>query len=123
MSIKYLSIPLLILTVSAGCTRDRLSSMDIAETPPYWQSQSQLAQNQLEEMRAFHENESAKMSEDILVFRNGKTERLAATGRELPPPQEKSEKMANRSTKWTSWFKKKNKEDAPLVSETNKNVR
>ena len=123
MPIKYLSIPLLILAVSAGCTRDRLASMDIAETPPYWQSQSQLTQNQLEEMRTFHENESAKMSEELYVFRNGKMEHLAATGKELKNEQENSKKPAYRNSKWTSWFKKEHKEDVPLVSETNKSMR
>ena len=111
MSIKYLLIPLLMFALSAGCTRDRVPPPDIAKVPPYWQSQSQLEQNQLQEMRTFHEKESAKMSEELLVFRNGKTERLAATGKELKNEQEDSKKPADRSAKWTSWFKKK---DSPL---------
>jgi hypothetical protein len=128
MSVRYLFIPFLIFAVSAaGCTRDRLSSADVAVVPPYWQSQSQLAQSQFEEMRKFHEKESAKMSEDIHTFRNSKTERLAATGKEMKNDQQQQEnrpKPPALTKTWASWFKKKdNNDNAPLVSTTSHNVR
>ena len=89
---------------------DRLKAPDLAETPPYLQSQEQLAQAQLEEMRAFHEKESAKMLEDVRVFRNGEMERLTRAGKELEKEkrwQEDYEKTLERREKWSSWFTKK----------------
>ena len=124
MSAKYLFAPLLIFAVSAGCTMDRTSSPNVMTVPPYLQSQNQLAQTQLAEMRVFHEKETSKMSEDMHIFQNREIERLAATGKELESrPPENPPTTHVQQGKWTNWFKKKNKDDAPLVSEASKNVR
>jgi hypothetical protein len=130
MSSKYLFIPCLLVIVSAGCTVLERQPPEVATAPPYWQSQSELAQDQLDEMRAFHDKESAKMMEEMHVFRNREMERLANAGKELERDkrwQEDYEKTLQRREKWTSWFKKKNKEedrnDAPSVSGTSKTVR
>ena len=77
-------------------------------------------------MRAFHEKEADKISEDVHVFRNHEMERLAAAGKELErekPRQEVPQKMPEQRKQWASWFKKKDKNNTPLVSETNQNVR
>ena len=92
---------------------DWQKASNLAEAPPYLQPQDQLVQNQLEEMRAFHEKESAKMLEDVRVFRNGEMERLALAGKALEKErrcQEDYEKTLERRAKWTSWFKKKQNE-------------
>ena len=129
MSSRYLYILILLFAVSAGCAMLDRKPPEVATTPPYLQSQSELAQDQLDEMRAFHDKESAKMSEEMHVFRNREIERLAETGKELERDkrwQEDYERTLQRREKWTSWFKKKNKEDksdAPSVSGTSKTVR
>ena len=113
---------------------DRQQQPNVAETPPYLQPQSELAQSQLAEMRAFHEKESAKMAEDLRIIRNGEMERLAATSKELEKNQRRQEdydRTLDRREKQTSWFKKSEKKDnndsAPKVSSrigsTNQNVR
>ena len=128
MSSKYLFVLLLTLVLSAGCSILDRSSPNVATTPPYWQPHGQHAQSQFDEMRAFHEKESAKMLEDMHVFRNREMERLAKAGKELEidkREQEDYEKTLERREKWTSWFNKKGKEstpEAPLVSETNNAV-
>jgi hypothetical protein len=126
MSSKYLFLSLLFV-VSAGCTMLDRRPPNLESAPPYWQPESQrVVQNQLEEMRVFHDKESAKMSEDIHIFRNQEIERLASAGKELEKDklwQEDYEKTLKRREKWTSWFKKKDKEsisDAPLASGADK---
>jgi len=121
MSTKHIITLSLVLVVLAGCNlMDRQTPPNIAETPPYLQPRSELAQSQLAEMRAFHEKESAKMSEDIRVARNREMERLEAAGKELEQERlwkEDYEKTQERRSKWTSWFKKTGKKtDAPMVS-------
>ena len=129
MSSKYLFTLLQILILSVGCSLLDRSSPNVATTPPYWQPQGDHAQSQLNELRAFHDKESAKMSDDVHVFRNREMERLAHTGKELEIDQrgqDDHEKNMERREKWTSWFPKKNKKsenDEPLVSETSKTVR
>jgi hypothetical protein len=107
---------LLLFVVSAGCTILDRRPPNLESAPPYWQPESQrVVQNQLEEMRVFHDKESAKMSEDIHVFRNREMERLAKAGKELEKDklwQEDYEKTIERREKWASWFKKKNKEES-----------
>ena len=138
MSIKCLSISLLILVMTAGCHMlDQQSPPDVRTAPPYWQSQHQLAKSQLAEMHAFHDKESAQISEDINRFHNHEIERLQAAGKELEKdkPQQKNEVKTQepgekgQSEKW-NWFKKKNKEtkiETSAVSsrpdDTNRNVR
>jgi len=116
MPIKYLFTLLSVLALSAGCNlMDRPQPPNIAETPPYWQPRSELANSQLAEMRAFHERESAKISEDMRVARNREMDRLAAAGKELERNQrwqEDYEKTQERRANWMSWFRKTNK-DAP----------
>jgi len=113
---KYSFILLLMFTVSAGCNMlDRQPLPNVTTAPPYWQSQNQrqLAESQLEEMRAFHEKESAKISEDVHVFRNHEMARLEHAGKELEKDklwQEDYEKTVERRKKWTSWFKSQPKE-------------
>ena len=138
MSAKYFFILLSVFAVSVGCNlMDRQPSPNVAETPPYLQPRSGQAQSQLAEMRAFHEKESAKMSEDMRVARSREMERLETVGKELERDQrwqedyertlERREKQGN----WTSWFKKTDKNDkkqpAPVVSSrignTKQNVR
>ena len=124
MSIKHLFTLLLVFVVSAGCNlMDRQQSPNVAETPPYLQPQSELARSQLADMRAFHEKESAKMSEDIRVARNREMERLEVAGKELERDkfwQEDYEKTQERRAKWTSWFTRTNTNDkkntSPVVS-------
>jgi hypothetical protein len=125
---KYLFLSLLFV-VSAGCTMLDRRPPNLESAPPYWQPESQRVQSQLEEMRVFHDKESAKLSEDIHVFRNREMDRLASAGKEVEKDklwQEDYKKTIERREKWTSWFKKKNKEnknDAPVASGTNKIVR
>ena len=135
MPTKYLFTLLLIFAVSAGCNLlDRQGPPNVAETPPYLQPRNELAQSQLAEMRAFHEKESAQMSEGMRATHNQEMARLEAAGKELEKDkrwQEDYEKTQERREKWTTWFKKKDKNDtksaAPVmssrISSTNKNVR
>jgi len=126
MSIKHLFTLLLVAALSAGCNlMDGHQPPNIAETPPYWQPRSELAkgQGQLAEMRALHEKESAKISEEMRVARNREMGRLAAAGQELERNQrwqEGYEKTQERRASWTSWFRRTNndQQDAapPLVS-------
>jgi len=88
---------------------DRQPLPDIAETPPYLQQRNEPAQNQLAEMRAFHENESARMSKEMHLVHNAEMERLGAAGKALERDyhwQEDYQKAQERRAKWTSWFKK-----------------
>jgi hypothetical protein len=97
---------------------ERFPSANVATTPPYWQSQNQQSQNQLAEMRAFHEQESAKMTEDMHHFRNHEVERLQAAGKELEREQvtqKASEKTPVQKEKW-SLFKKKDKDTPTVIS-------
>jgi hypothetical protein len=127
MSSKNLFL-LLMFVVSAGCTMLDRSPPDIEAAPPYLQSHSQRTQSQLDEMRVFHDKESAKMSEDMYIFRNREMERLVSTGKELEREklwQEDYEKTLERREKWTSWFKKKNKEskgDSSVANGANKTI-
>ena len=133
MSIRYLFILFLLFAVSAGCTILDRRPPAVATAPPYLQSQNELAQDQFDEMRAFHDKESAKMAEEMHVFRNREIERLAVAGKELEKDQrwqEDYEKTLQRREKWnwsfSGWFKKKtndNKSDAPSVSGVSKTVR
>ena len=131
--VKYFFVLLLVSTVSAGCNMlDRQATPNVTTPPPYWQSESerQLSESQLAEMRAFHEKESAKIADDMRVFRNHEMERLESAGKELEKDkqwQESYEKTLEQRKKWTSWFKSKPKEttnDTPSmkVSEVSKNV-
>jgi hypothetical protein len=127
MSSKYLFTLLLMLVVPSGCnTFERRQSPNIVAPPPYLQSQNQLVRDQLAEMRAFHEKESAKISEDMHIFHNQEIERLATAGKELEKDrlwQEDYKKTVERREKWSTWFKKKDKgtkNEAPSVSEANK---
>jgi hypothetical protein len=92
----------------AGCNLlDRSPPPSIETTPPYWQPQSQL-----EELRSFHEKESAKIADDMHVFRNHEMARLENAGKELEKDklwQEDYEKTLERRNKMTSWFKSKSK--------------
>ena len=112
---KHLFILLLIFATVVGCNLlDRQPAPNIKTTPPYWQSQ-----RQLEELRTFHEKESAKMSQEMHVVRNREMERLEAAGKELEKDklwQEDYEKTLERRAKWTGWFKKKDKTEAPAIS-------
>ena len=135
MPTKHLFTLLITIAVSAGCNLiDRQQPPNVSETPPYLLPQSEFTRSQLEDMRAFHEKESAKMSEDIRVARNREMERLAAVGKELDRDkhwQEDYEKTQERRAKWTSWFTRTNKNDpkaaTPVMSSrigsTSTNVR
>ena len=107
-----LFVLLLILAVSSGChLMDRQSPPNIAETPPYLQPQRDLAQSQqqLAEMRALHEKESARMSENLNTIQNREMERLTAASKELEREkrwQDDYEKTQKRRAKWMSWFTK-----------------
>ena len=126
MSTQHLfTLLLLVFTVSSGCNlMERQQSPNIAETPPYWQPKSEMAHSQLAGMRAFHEKESAKMSEDMHAARNREIERLEAVSKELEKDKrgkESYEKTLERREKWAGWFKmkdKNNKKDTalPMVS-------
>ena len=109
---KYL-FTLLIFVVLAGCNlMDQQQSPNITTAPPYLQPRSERVQSQLDEMRAFHEKESAAMSEEVYVVRNREMERLKVAGKELEKDrlwEEDCKKTQERRTKWTSWFKKKDK--------------
>jgi len=117
---KYFFFLLLMFSVSAGCTMlDRNQPPNVTTAPPYWQSESQrqLADRQLGEMRAFHEKESVKMTDDMHVFRNHEMERLESVGEELKKDklwQEDYEKTVEKRKKWTSWFKSKPKADTNI---------
>ena len=130
---NYFYALLLMSTLSAGCNMlDRQSPPNVTTAPPYWQSegQRQLAENQLEEMRAFHKKESANIADDVYVFRNHEMARLENAGKELEKDklwQEDYEKTLEQRKKLTSWFKSKSKEttgDTPAMrmSEAGKNV-
>jgi len=128
----YITAVFLMLVSATGCTLDSKPHANVATTPPYWQSQRQQSQNQLTEMRAFHEKESKKMTEDMHVFRNYEIERLEAAGKELQQEQivqKVPEQSPAKREKW-SLFKKKEKEpkiESPHVSSrfdsANSNVR
>jgi len=114
---KHLFV-LLLIFAAAGCNLlDRQPTPNIEMTPPYWQSQ-----RQLEELRTFHEKESAKMSkmsDEVHVVRNREMERLEAAGKELEKDklwQEDYDKTLERRAKMSSWFKKKDKNEAPAIS-------
>jgi len=134
MSKKHIFVLLLLLVTTAGCMLDRQQTPSVTTAPPYWQSQNQLAQSQVEDARAFHERESGALSEEMNVFRNREMERLAAAGKELekerdraekpPKPAEPAPVPAQREKwSWTNLFKKKNKADVQLVSEVSVDVR
>ena len=114
---KHLFILLFALVMTAGCNLlERQPPPNIETTPPYWQSQSQL-----EGLRSFHEQESAKMakmSDDVHIVRNREMERLEAAGKELEQEklwQEDYEKTVERREKWAGLFKKKNQDEAPMT--------
>jgi len=118
MYTKYLFALLLVFVVSAGCTlMDKQQSPSVAETPPYLQPRSGQTQNQLAELRAFHEKDSAKISEDLRVAHNREMAKLEAAGKELEREklwQEDYEKTQERRAKWmswTNWFKKGDKKE------------
>jgi len=122
---KYLFFALLTLLLASGCSLEKQPAPNVAEAPPYWLSQRERSQSQLTELRAFHEKESAEMSEDVHVFRNHEMERLAAAGKELEAEsrqQAHQKKQPEQQDKGIfSFFKKKRKddtEDAPSVSRT-----
>ena len=150
MSTKHFFVLLSLFVLTVGCKmQDRQESPNVATAPPYWQSHSQQAQNQLADMRAFHERESAKIAEEMHIFRNREMERLTAAGEELQREQnkkkieEKEERIvsqpeiiaeipeprtAESREKWSwtnpsSWFKKKERNGTPLVSEADRTMR
>jgi len=114
---------------------DQQQSPNIAETPPYWQPRSELVHSQqLAEMRAFHERESAKISEDMRVARNREMDRLATAGKALERDQrwqEDYEKTQERRANWMSWFRRSGnnapKDAAPpmasRIGATDQNIR
>ena len=121
---KHLFILIFAFVLATGCNLlERQPPPNIETTPPYWQPQSQL-----EGLRTFHEQESAKMakmSEDVHIVRNREMERLEAAGKELEQDklwQEDYEKTVERREKWAGLFKKKSQDDTPLVGETSKKV-
>ena len=84
MSIKHLFFLGLVLAISAGCSVvDRQSSPGVAETPPYLQPRSELAQSQLADMRAFHEKEFAKMAEDLQTVHSREIESIGTAGKDF----------------------------------------
>ena len=115
---KVFFVLIFFFATAAGCSLlDRQPPPNIETTPPYWQPQSQM-----EELRSFHDKESAKMSQlsnEVHIVRNREMERLEAASKELEKEQhwqEDYEKTVERREKWSGWFKKKNKNDAPLTS-------
>ena len=111
---KYCLAFLLPLVITGCSFLERQQTPNIATTPPYWQSQSQLA-----EMRAFHEKESAKMSEEVHIVRNREMERLETAGRELEKEQrwqESYERTVERRERWGNWFSRRNKGGAQASS-------
>ena len=123
MDTKRFCVLLLCSTLASGCHMlDNQKSPDVMTAPPYWQSQSQITQDQLSEMRAFHEKESSRISEDIHVFRNREVERLAANSKEMESAKPRQAKTQNDSRTetpeqrdkwaWLNWFNKKNKPGA-----------
>jgi len=146
MSTKHFFVLLLCFTsasvLTSGCKmQDHQRSPNVATAPPYWQSHSQQAQSQLDDMRAFHKKESAEMTEEMNVFRNREMERLTTAGEEprreqnkemnevrIVPQQEIIAKTPVPREKWNwatpaTWFKKKDKNSTPLVSKTDQSVR
>jgi len=120
MSKKRVLVLLSAFVFLSGCNvLERQSSPDIMNAPPYWQSQNQLAQTQLDEMRVFHEQESSKISEDINLFRNGEVARMAATSKEINTKAAKTIKQSPHGQQntnehrdnwaWLSWLNKKDK--------------
>jgi len=84
MSTKHFFVLLLVSVMTAGCNiLDRPSVPNVTTPPPYRQSQSQQAQNQLADVRAFHERETAEIADEMYVFRNREMARLTAAGKEL----------------------------------------
>jgi len=127
MPTKHFFILSLALAVLAGCNvLDRHSPPSIAETPPYWQPQSGQERSQLADMRAFHERETARMSEDMRIVHNRELARLEAAGKELERDkrwQEDYEKTLERRERWSGLFKKTDKNGAtPMVSRIGGNV-
>ena len=135
MSIKHLFVLLPMLAVLPGCNlMERQSSPNVTQTPPYLQPRSELAHSQLEEMRAFHEKESARISEDLRSAHIREMERLDATGKELEKDkfwQENHEKTLKQSEQRISWFKQTDKDTkkstAPVltsrIGSTTQNIR
>ena len=113
MSTKNLFALLSVLVIVVGCkTFDWNRDPSVITPPPYWQTQSQ--QDELAEMRAFHERRSAEMSEGVNVVRNREMERMAVTGREMdremdkkqpPSPQGKAMTTPEKRERWswTNW--------------------
>jgi|GEM_PF-2293955 len=141
MSKQHFFILPLVLAVTAGCNMlERQSAPNVTTAPPYWQSQSQQAETQLADMRAFHERESAELSDEMHVFRNREIERLAAAGKEMErensreagrehilhkgstpanTPQTRARPEQREAWSWTNWtsrFKKQNKGADSFVS-------
>ena len=108
MPVRKYFCALLVPIMMVGCAfLEQRPAPNIANTPPYWQPQNQLA-----ELRAFHEKESAKMSDEMHVVRNREMERLEAAAKDLEREQrwqESYEKTVERREKWGSWFKRGNK--------------
>ena len=127
MSTNHFFALLLVFTVSAGCSVvDRQSSSTVAETPPYLQPRSELAQSQLADMRAFHERDTAKMTEDLRAAHNREMGAFGTAGKELErdkrPPEDfgRTPPQPEKRTGWTSWFKKtendNKKAEPPVMS-------
>jgi len=111
MSIKNFFALLLIFVIMPGCHFLDQSSPHVMTVPPYWQSQHQRMQDQLTDIRAFHEKESAEISEDMYIVRNREMERLEAAGKELEKErfkQEEDKATSSRRSGWQfGWFTKK----------------
>ena len=110
MSVKNFFALLSLFAITSGCNwLDKQPPLDVMTAPPYLQSQSQRMQEQLMEMRAFHEKESAEISEDLHIVRNREIERLGATSKELenghPPQEENGQVFKKRGIMMTGWFK------------------
>jgi len=122
---KHFFVLLFTLTLSAGCNlMERHSPPTVAETPPYLQPRSELMQSQLAEMRAFHEEESAKMSEDLRSSHNREMASLEAVRREQEMDKRRQEEYAKtlerREQQWASSLKKTDngnkKSPAPVMT-------
>jgi hypothetical protein len=127
---NYLFAPLLVLSVlTAGCNlMEQQTPPNVAETPPYLQPRSELAQSQLAEMRAFHDKESAQMTEEMRVIRNREIERLETAGKEIEQEKiwqddyEKTLEQREKRSNWiANWFKKKDKKDVLTASPATQN--
>ncbi|MCL2005637.1 MAG: hypothetical protein FWG73_05670 [Planctomycetaceae bacterium] len=115
MLIRHVFALLLFSLLASGCNvLDSRSSPSVMTVPPYWQSQNHTAQDQMADLRAFHEKESSNISEDLHVFRNREVERMAAESKEMKKSAPRQENQANgteskESWAWLNWFNKKNK--------------